>query len=186
MYGMVNKAVQGLVCEQFGEEAWERIKARAGVDVEVFISNEGYPDELTYRLVAAASEELQLPAEAVLHAFGEYWVLDTAQRGYGELMKAGGRNLVDFLVNLPSFHSRVSLLFPNLIPPRFEYSHRGDDRITVHYFSHRPGLAPFVVGLLRGLGKMFGTPVEVTQTRHKDGGADHDEFLVCWSATPAA
>lgn len=34
MYGMVNKAVEGLVCQQFGEEAWEAIKERAGVEVD--------------------------------------------------------------------------------------------------------------------------------------------------------
>lgn len=186
MYGMVNKAVEELVRQQFGDDAWDTIKARAGVDVDVFISNEGYPDQVTYDLVAAASDVLRLPAEQILHAFGEFWVLHTAQRGYGELMKANGRNVPDFLVNLPNFHSRVALMFPNLAPPRFEYSDRGADRITVHYYSHRPGLAPFVVGLLSGVGKMFDTVVAVTQLAHKDQGADHDTFLVTWDATAAA
>ena len=46
MYGMVNKAVEDMVCMHHGEEAWEQIKSKAGVDVEVFVSNEGYPDEV--------------------------------------------------------------------------------------------------------------------------------------------
>jgi hypothetical protein len=181
MYGMVNKAVEELVCQQFGEEAWETIKAKAGVEVDVFISNKGYPDEMTYQLVAAASEVLNLPAQSILHAFGEYWVLHTARKGYGDLMAAGGRTLPEFLINLPNFHSRVALMFPDLAPPRFEYSDHGPDRITVHYYSHRPGLAAFVVGLLHGLAKMYETPAEVTQLTHRDQGADHDTFLVRWS-----
>lgn len=182
MYGMVNKAIEQLVRQRYGEDAWEAVKKKAGVEVDVFISNEGYPDQLTYDLVAAGSEVLNLPAESILHAFGEFWVLHTAQAGYGSLLSAGGRTLGEFLVNLPNFHSRVALMFPDLAPPRFEYSDYQTDRITVHYHSHRPGLAPFVVGLLSGLAQMYQTPADITQVAHKDHGADHDQFVVQWGA----
>ena len=33
MYGLVNRAVEDLVCTNFGEETWEKIKEKAGVDV---------------------------------------------------------------------------------------------------------------------------------------------------------
>ena len=78
MYGMVNQAIEQMVCETHGEEAWEKIKEMAGIDVDVFISNEGYPDDYTYRLVAAASELSKTPADEILEAFGEHWVLRTA------------------------------------------------------------------------------------------------------------
>jgi hypothetical protein len=64
MYGMVNKAVEDMVCTQFGESVWEDIKSCAGVDIDVFMSNEAYPDEMTFQLVSAASEVLKIPAEA--------------------------------------------------------------------------------------------------------------------------
>jgi hypothetical protein len=48
MYGMVNKAVEDMVCMQFGEPVWEDIKSCAGVDIDVFMSNEAYPDETTF------------------------------------------------------------------------------------------------------------------------------------------
>ena len=51
MYGMVNKAVEDMVCMQFGEPVWEDIKSCAGVDIDVFMSNEAYPDEMTFQLV---------------------------------------------------------------------------------------------------------------------------------------
>ena len=115
MYGMVNKAVEEMVRMHHGEETWEQIKSKAGVDVDVFISNEGYPDEITYKLVEAASEVLDTPAEAILEAFGHHWILHTASEGYGGLMRAGGKSLGEFLINLPNFHSRVVLMYPN--PP---------------------------------------------------------------------
>lgn len=38
MYGLVNKAIEGLVCDHYGEETWEKIKAKANVDIDTFIT----------------------------------------------------------------------------------------------------------------------------------------------------
>ncbi len=186
MYGMVNKAVEEMVCRNHGEKVWEEIKKKAGVEVDVFMTNEGYPDELTYNLVGAASEVLGVPAEQILTGFGEHWVLHTAQEGYGGLMQAGGDNLPDFLRNLPNFHQRVSMVFPDLQPPRFHCTDITDRSLRLHYISHREGLAPFVVGLMQGLGKMFKTPVTVRLAEAKAEGADHDVFDVTWEPAAAA
>lgn len=98
-------------------------------------------------------------------------------------MKAAGKSLPEFLKNLPNFHSRVSMIFPKLQLPRFECSDFTGQSLKLHYFSCRPGLAPFMVGLMHGLGKRFKTPVTVRRTEAKDKGADHDVFEVSW--TPA-
>ncbi len=180
MYGMVNKAVQDMVIRNHGEGVWNQIRAKAGVDLEVFMTNEGYPDKITYDLVAASSEVLGLSSDDVLHAFGEHWILHTAQEGYGSLMRAAGNTLPEFFSYLPLFHDRVGMIFPHLQPPRFEITDLSDRSLQLHYFSHRPGLAPFVVGLMSGLGKMFNTPVTVTTINSKQDGADHDVFLMTW------
>lgn len=186
MYGMVNKAVEDLVTIKFGIDKWEAIKRKAGVEVESFISNEPYDDSITYKLVGAATEVLGLTADQILFAFGEFWVLHTARKGYGDLLSSAGRNLPEFLDYLPAFHTRVALIFPNLKPPRFECSDRHPDRITMHYYSHRPGLSVFVQGLFSGVAKMYETPAQITQTRFKDKGDDHDEFLICWGTPVTA
>jgi hypothetical protein len=180
MYGMVNKAVEDMICRNYGAPTWERIKKQAEVDVDVFLSNESYPDEITYRLVAAASEILRTPAASILEGFGEHWVLHTAQEGYGALMRAAGGSLPEFLSNLPNFHNRVAMIFPNLQPPRFECTDIAACSLRLHYFSRRQGLEPFVVGLVRGLGKMFRTPVKVEVAEARSCGADHDVFAVTW------
>jgi hypothetical protein len=180
MYGMVNKAVEEMVLGAHGESVWREIKTRAGVSQDVFISNEGYPDEVTYSLVAAASAVLQQPAATILFAFGRHWVLNTARKGYGHLMKAGGRNLGEFLGNLPAFHDRVALLYPKLVPPRFEVTHRTERSLHLHYITHRGGLMPFVEGLIDGLGEMFSTPARSTLIASKERGDEHDIFLVEW------
>lgn len=184
MYGMVNKAIEDLVVTRFSLEDWNAVKTRAGVEDDIFLSNESYPDSMTYDLVAAASEVLGMPVRDVLVAFGEHWVLVTGKQGYGSMMEASGRTLPEFLINLPTFHTRVAMIFPDLQPPRFACSDVTDDSLVLHYHSHRPGLTDFVVGLLQGLGKMFSTPVGVEVVSRKSEGADHDEFRVNWASGP--
>ena len=185
MYGLVNKAIEELVVTNYGEDKWEAIKARAGVDVEVFVSNEGYPDEITYNLVGAATEVLGAPARDILIAFGEHWVLKTASHSYGAMMRSGGQSLKEFLINLPNYHTRVQMIYPKLQPPRFECTDIGDDSLMLHYHTHRPGLADFVVGLVQGLGKLYHTPATATLIDSKAAGADHDVFEVRWTAATA-
>lgn len=186
MYGMVNKAIEQMVCTRHGEAVWEAIKAKAGVELDLFIGNEPYEDDITYRLVAAAAEVLQLPAETVLRAFGRYWVLETAQKSYGPMMRSTGRNLAEFLVNLDHMHTRVKLIFPRLVPPRMEVREITEGSLRLLYFSHRAGLAPFVIGLIEGLGEMFATPATVQQIGWRSGNLEPDIFLVAWRpASPA-
>ena len=180
MYGMVNKAIEEMVISAHGDETWERIKRKAGVEVEVFISSEGYPDELTYSLVSAASDVLGLPAEVVLEAFGVHWIVETAQKGYGDMMAAGGSTLREFLLNLPQFHDRVSMIFPYLKPPEFACSDIQERSVRMCYRSGRDGLAPFVVGLFKGLGELYNTPVQITHVVRRADGAAQDEFVVEW------
>jgi hypothetical protein len=182
MYGMVNKAIEEMITSRYGERTWETIKALAGVDVDVFISNEAYPDAITYELVRAASEHLGLASEAILEAFGMHWVLHTALEGYGVLLDAGGATLPEFLCSLPTFHTRVALIFPNLTPPVFKVTELQRDSLHLHYVSRRQGLAPFVVGILKGLGIRFRTEVVVSVVQCREQGAEHEEFLVTWNA----
>ena len=174
MYGLVNKAVVDLVTTKFGVETWNKIKQKAEVDVDVFVSMDGYPDDVTYRLVGAASEVLKITPEQVLEAFGEYWVLYTASEGYGPLLNASGSTLREFLKNLDALHARVALTMPNLRPPRFRLIDVDDTTMRLEYHSTREGLAPMVVGLLRGLGIRFKTDLDISHTRR----ADHDEFVL--------
>lgn len=180
MYGIVNRAIQDLITENFGPNEWEAVKEKSGVDVDFFLSNEPYDDALTYKLAGAASEVLGITVGQVLNAFGEWWILKTGKEKYGGLMEAGGSNLREFLINLPMFHNRIMLMYPKLMPPEFKVSNATDNSIHVHYHSKREGLQEFVRGLLSGLAKMYSveTSIELLQTR--DEGSTHEIFKVSW------
>ncbi len=180
MYGMVNRFMQDLVVSAHGEEVWLRIRQQAGVDVEHFLSNQAYADETTYQLVGAASEVLDTPVPDLLHAFGVHWILKTTQLHYGGLFAASGSTLREFLIQLPNFHARLQLMFPRFSPPAFAISDVTADSLVVNYSSHRQGLAPFVVGLLDGLGQYYKPPIRVSHLPQQSDAGAAASFLVTW------
>lgn len=95
-------------------------------------------------------------------------------------MEAGGASLKEFLINLPNFHSRIMLIYPNLTPPEFRISHINDNSVRVHYFSEREGLEDFVTGLLQGLGILFNSPVSIEMIERRADGGDHEIYNVSW------
>lgn len=183
MYGMVNRAVRDMVLARFGSEAWQQIHTGANAPAD-FEKMQAYDDEVTYRLVGAASEHLGIPAADVMRAFGVYWVIETAEKGYGPLLALWGNSLEQFLGNLDALHSRVAETFAALQPPSFRVVRHGHGELEVHYTSHREGLAPFVVGLLEGVGQRFHTPVQVEHVARKSDGQEHDVFRVRYEAPP--
>jgi hypothetical protein len=92
-------------------------------------------------------------------------------------MHASGRNTYELLAALDEMHARIALSFPELRPPSFGVE-RAQDGVLVEYRSDRPGLAPFVVGLIEGLGRLYRERVEVRQVESRDAGAPHDRFHV--------
>lgn len=186
MYGLVNKAVEDLAVASGGQATWDAIRAKAGVVDPTFISMDAYPDEVTVRLVGAASEGFGWTPAQVLEAFGEHWILYTAREGYGPLLQGMGSTLPEFLGNLDAMHSRISLTMPQLRPPSFVCDELQEGALRVHYYSEREGLGPMVVGLLRGLARMFDLVVTVEHVERSGGGADHDVFDVTYALAGVA
>ncbi|HAX77648.1 MAG TPA: heme NO-binding protein [Cyanobacteria bacterium UBA11372] len=178
MYGLVNKAIRDMVCDRFGEDSWNQIKQKAECQVDTFLSMEPYPDDLTHRLVKAASEILGLSTAEIMQAFGQYWVEYTAQEGYGELMDMSGDTLTEFLQNLDDLHARVGMYFPQLKPPSFACTDLSENSMNLHYRSTRKGLTPMVVGLLKGLGIRFKIIIKISQIQSRENGADSDVFSI--------
>jgi hypothetical protein len=160
--------------------AQKPVKEKSGVDMDFFVSNEPYDDDITFKLAMATSEELNMPLGDVLQAFGEWWVLKTGKERYGSLMEAGGSHLSEFLVNLPNFHNRIMLIYPKLTPPEFVTTNVTDRSLHIHYHSRRQGLQEFVRGLLSGIGKMYQTPVDIELLQSRTEGSDHEIFKVSW------
>jgi hypothetical protein len=180
MYGIINKAIEELVKENYGEKTWEQVKQRSGVDIDYFLFNKPYDDEITYQLVTAVANEINQPLGDVFQSLGEWWILKTGQKNYGALIKSGGDNLKEFLQQLPAIHNRAMLYFPKLSPPKFKITDEEANSLHIHYLSKRPGLRPFVKGLLQGLGIMFEKPVTVELLESSNEEDNYERFKVSW------
>jgi len=178
MYGLVNQAIQGLVVDNFGEENWKAIKQKAGVTEDAFLSNEIYDDSITFKLAVSASEVLNIPLADVLKTFGKYWIIKVGNEKYGPLMKSGGDNFIDFIVNLPNFHSRVMLIYSDIKPPEFIVEKVTDSQLKLHYYSTRQGLTDFMFGLIQGLGELYQTPIDIKLIADRRNGDEHDIYEI--------
>ncbi len=180
MYGLVNKAIKDLVVSNHGQDKWEEICRLSGFEDQEFIGMNPYPDKLTYDLVKNASQVLRVDAGAILEAFGEYWILYTADEGYGDLMDLTGSNFVDFLSNLDMLHYRISNVMPELAPPQFSTRNQKENSVELEYRSHREGLVPMLYGLIKGLGKRFDLQVTVEHIQQKNEQNNCHVFLISW------
>jgi hypothetical protein len=180
MYGIVNKSIEELVVSNFGQDKWEDIKSKSNINIEYFISSESYDDDVTYKLAGTIAQELNVSVYDVLRLFGEWWILHTGKNHYGYLLESGGDNFRTFILNLPSFHNRVMMMYPKLTPPEFKVSNVEDRSLHLHYFSKRKGLTAFVYGLMSGLGKFFNTNVTTQHLESVQGENTHEIIKVTW------
>lgn len=180
MYGIINKALEELVTETFGERVWENIKTKSNIDIDYFISNQSYNDQITYDIAIAISNETKTPLNETLILFGEWWILKTAKEKYGSLLSFGGKNIKEFLEHLPDFHTRVMLLYPNLTPPEFKIINSKENEITIQYSSTRNELKDFVTGLFQGISKLFNTETKIEIVDFKESEKTEISHKINW------
>jgi hypothetical protein len=180
MYGIINKSIEELVRSNFGNDCWDRVLTRSEINIDYFLSNEIYDDDITYKLAKSISEELSMSVSEVLYVFGEWWILKTTKEKYGGLLEAGGNDLGNFLKNLPQFHNHIMLIYPKITPPEFKVSNINNNSIDIHYYSKRLGLEDFAKGLLSGLSKLFNTETTITHLKSRIDEEDCEIFNVKW------
>jgi hypothetical protein len=174
MYGMVNRALKALLCEQFGEASWQEIRAKAGVEEDDFASMKAYDDSITYELAGAASEVLDTPIEDLLRTFGNYWVKFAGESSYAIVLDQAGDTVGEILAGLDEMHTRLSLAFPELRAPSFQVVSDDGDTIMLRYESFRPALVPFVCGLIEGLATRLEVEVDVRLVEPKSEDSPSD------------
>lgn len=181
MYGIVNVALEEMVIDTYGQNKWEEALLKSGTTITHFEVDKLYDDEVTYLLIASVAEVLEIHIHKVMNLFGEWWILKVGKGKHAKLMASGGASLKEFLINLPTFHSKVILIYVEMFAPQFTVTNIEANSILIHYYSNRRSLTEFVRGLLVGLGKMFNVPVSVILLSSKNEGADHDTFRVSWN-----
>jgi len=178
MYGLINNALKQFIMLKTSREDWERIRLAANIEHEHFETMHSFADEVTYELLKSYCAYSGREASVVLQEFGGYWVKEVAAKHYGYMLKMTGRTFPEFIQNLDLMHQRVSTEFDELVQPHFNIVQVAEGSFHVHYWSHRKGLAPFVLGLLHGLAEHFGENLQIEQIATGHGVMNSEVFLV--------
>lgn len=78
-----------------------------------------YDDDMTFKLVAAASTVSGLPVEVCLEEFGKHFLIYCQKNGYDQILRVLGSNLYDFLTNLDNLHDHLASIYPGMRAPSF-------------------------------------------------------------------
>lgn len=184
MYGFVNYALELLVLKHFGESIWEQIKNKAMVSMEgQFLVRQIYDDEITYNIIGAAVEILNIPADDILELFGKTFFEFCQDSGYDKILQVLGATPRDFLQNLDALHDHLGTLYPGMRAPSFRCTEK-DGTLRLHYYSERPGLEHIVIGIVKAVAsKLHGVEVEIEIVKRKGDPIDEDEEKL--NVTPA-
>ncbi|XP_062537578.1 guanylate cyclase soluble subunit beta-1 isoform X4 [Armigeres subalbatus] len=168
MYGFVNYALELLVLKNFGINIWEQIKKKAQVNMEgQFLVRQIYEDDITYNLIEAAVEILNIPAGDILELFGKTFFEFCQDSGYDKILQVLGATPRDFLQNLDALHDHLGTLYPGMRAPSFRCTET-DGQLVLHYYSERPGLEHIVIGIVKAVAsKLHGVDVEIKIIRRK-------------------
>ncbi|KAK7102523.1 guanylate cyclase soluble subunit beta-2-like [Littorina saxatilis] len=154
MYGQIHCVFRELVEEQFGKDQWRAVLAKSGLDEMIhFMVFTQYPDPLTFKLLGAVAEVLEITTETVLKVFGGFFLTYCLRHGYDKMLKTLGGDIISFIQNLDSLHYLLALSNQGIAPPSFRCEEEADGNLTLHYYSQRAGLYPIVIGMLEAVGK---------------------------------
>lgn len=95
-----------------------------------FLMHQVYDDEMTFKLVEAASKVSGLPVEICLEEFGKHFLVYCQQNGYDQILRVLGSNLFDFLTNLDNLHDHLGSIYPGMRAPSFRVTRRLESAVA--------------------------------------------------------
>ncbi|MEQ1502825.1 MAG: heme NO-binding domain-containing protein [Myxococcota bacterium] len=175
MKGIVYNLFEESVRRTHGEDAWDDILDRAGLD-GVYTSLGTYPDEQLDRIVEAAAAVLHLPGHEVIRWFGQEAAGLLADR-YPAFLERHTTTRT-FLQSVDSvIHPEARKRHPNAEFPALSFEDLPDGRMSLIYLSHRQ-LCAFAHGLMEGFATRFGEIASVVHTTCRHRGDPQCTMLV--------
>jgi hypothetical protein len=162
MKGTIAKCLSEMVVEKFGKDKWEAVLQLGGqARSAIFMPQQDVDDGAILKLVDSACKILGVTPVQAADAFGEYWMNVYAPKLYRPFLD-GCKTARDFLLKLNDMHKSMTKNMPGARPPSFAFQWKDENTLVLSYQSQR-GLIDFAVGLAKGVGKYYQTPLKVTK-----------------------
>jgi hypothetical protein len=168
MKGIVFNLLEEVVSKEFGEATWDKLLDDANLS-GAYTSLGSYPDEDIIKLVAVASQALNLPAQDILRWFGQHAMPLLISR-YPEFFRAHADTRSLLLALNSIIHPEVHKLYPGAITPVFDFDTSAEGDLVIGYSSPRK-LCALAEGFMQGAAEHFHEQAEITQTQCMHDGA---------------
>lgn len=99
--------------------------------------------------------------------------------GYEPVLRTLGKDFYTMLTNLDSLHDNFLSAFPEMKVPLLRPERNADNSMSIHYYSQRRGLAPFMMGSLKCAAKqLYDLDIDIHHRVKRSKDSDHDVFHV--------
>lgn len=175
MKGIVFNLLQETVSREYGEETWDALLDQAGLD-GAYTALGTYPDEHALKLVAVASNALDVPPDDVLRWFGKS-AIPLLAKSYPVFFEQHTRTRPFLLTLNDIIHPEVRKLYPGADVPVFNFESPNENTLVIGYRSARK-MCSFAEGLIQGAADHYGQQVAIVQPECMLRG-DERCLLVC-------
>ncbi|RWR49348.1 heme NO-binding protein [Sinirhodobacter ferrireducens] len=156
MYGLINKALQAFLVENYGPALWSRVAHALGVGPEGFEAMLRYEDRLTEELIDIAARTLDKPRAALLEDVGAFLTTIEPLR---RLLRFGGSDYWEFLFSLDELQGRGLMTLPDLELPELSLRSESGGRFVIEVRGPIAGWGAVMAGLLRAMADDYGALV---------------------------
>ena len=159
MYGWIHNCFKEATINLCGEEKWQEICAKAGVESTENSGKTSYIlDSQHFALVSAALELLPHISEQELYdIYGNYFISYLQKNGYEAYLLTFGDTLYELLNNMNKLHSHLATSMDKMKIPIIQCK-KCDERDTflLYYSSPRGArLACLLVGLVKSVARTY-------------------------------
>lgn len=154
MYGIIYVAIKDYAEATFSADVWQSVLQKSGLSVNLNSTELPYNEDKILHFAEALCAVTGISTNDALYGMG-FYVPETTSKKYPEVMLSRGDSLKEYLLNLPAFHNRISLIYPELTAPEFRITEMKDNSITIQYLYKRKDVTPYVLGYLSGITDYF-------------------------------
>lgn len=173
MHGMINRAIQGFMCDAYGKEAWQEVARVADLGFTEFEAMLTYDDALTDNVINAIVDLMDNPRDQLLEDIGTYLVANPRMESLRRLLRFGGVSFVEFLHSLDDLPDRARLAVSDLDLPKMELREHNPSQYSLTLRTPHPGpktgWGHIVAGLLRAMADDYGALVFMEYKGGKQG-----------------
>lgn len=154
MYGIIYVTIKDYAEAAFSSETWKLAVEASGITVNLNSSEQPYSEENIYALGKAIASVSNTPEADVLYGMG-YQIAQTTFQKYPEITVSRGDSIKEYFLNLPAYHNRNSLIYPNLKAPEFRVASVSENDMVMQYLYKLAHIAPYVHGYYTGIAHHF-------------------------------